>query len=381
MRFTKAGTFATLALFIFLTQCGRPNPGTGPISIGFGGPLTGKQANYGTMCYRGAELRLGEINTNAQANGGRQYQLVRGDDQATPSQAVVVAQEFAANAQIPMVLGHFNSSCSLAAQKIYEAAGLPNLSYGSTNDDVGKGSPLTFRTPYKNSLQGKTLANYAVAHNLKRIGILAENEDYGRGLADVFKKSAGELNLTIVTEKSYNSDTTDYRPLLLGISKEKPDAILLAGFYPQLQVAAVQARAMKINAVFLAGDGVGSSLDYIKNAGTAAEGTVATGPFLIENERPSIEGFKRKFKEKYGEEPDSWAVYAYDAAGLAYTVISKVGTDRAAIHKALSDFNSKDKAFAGLVGPIWFDNDGDAVNEDVSLAIVRNGRYVVIPVR
>lgn len=381
MRAIRLATFITLALTVFFSQCGRSNPGTGPILIGFGGPLTGKQANYGTMCYRGAELRLAEINATAQANGARQYQLVRGDDQATPSQAVIVAQEFASNPQIPMVLGHFNSSCSLAAQKVYEAAGLPNLSYGSTNDDVGKGSPLTFRTPYKNSLQGKTLANYAAAHNLKRIAVLAENEDYGRGLADVFKQSATELNLSIVSEKSYNSDTTDYRPLLLGISKEKPDAILLAGFYPQLQVAAVQAREMKINAVFLAGDGVGSSLDYIKNAGAAAEGTVATGPFLIENERPSIEDFKRKFKEKYGEEPDSWAVYAYDAAGLAHTVISRAGTDRSAIQHALADINAKDKAFAGLVGPIWFDSDGDAVNEDVSLAIVKNGRYVVIPVR
>jgi branched-chain amino acid transport system substrate-binding protein len=381
MRARHSGTIIGFAFLLFLTQCGRSNSGGGTIPIGFGGPLTGKQANYGTMCFRGAELRFAEINAASQKNGGRQYSLIRGDDQATPSQAVVVAQEFASDPKIPLVLGHFNSSCTLAAQKIYDGAGIPNISYGSTNDDVGKGTTWTFRTPYKNSLQGKTLANYAAAHNLKRIAILAENEDYGRGLADVFKKSAGELGLTIVSEKSYNSDTTDYRPLLLGLAKAAPDAILLAGFYPQLQVAAVQAREMKINSVFLAGDGVGSSLDYIKNAGTAAEGTVATGPFLIENERPSIEDFKRKFKEKYGEDPDSWAVYAYDAAGLADMVISKFGTDRVAIRKALADMNSKDKAFPGLVGPIWFDGNRDAVNDDVSLAIVKNGRYLVIPVR
>jgi branched-chain amino acid transport system substrate-binding protein len=269
----------------------------------------------------------------------------------------------------------------LAAQEIYNAAKMPNISYGSTNDDVGKGSIWTFRTPYKNSLQGKTLARYAAAHNLKRIAILAENEDYGRGLADVFKQAANELNLTIVSEKSYNSDTTDYRPLFLGIAQAKPEAILLAGFYPQLQVAVAQARQMKIVSIFLAGDGVGSSIEYIKNAGPAAEGTVVTGPFLIEAERPSIEDFKHKFKAQYGEDPDSWAVYAYDAAGLAHMVISKVGTDHDAIQKALAAIDSKEKAFPGLVGPIWFDENGDAVNDDVSLAIVKDGRYVVIPVR
>ena len=371
-----------LAVLLALGGCNPSNSGGKEnIPIGFAGPLTGKQANYGTMTFRGAELRFSEINAEAQKNGGRQYTLLRGDDQATPSQAVVVGQEFASNPNIPIVLGHFNSSCSLAAQKIYDAAKLPNISYGSTNDDVGKGSTWTFRTPYKNSLQGKTLARYAASNNLKRIAILAENEDYGRGLADVFKQSAAELNLTIVSEKSYNTDTTDYRPLFLGLAQAKPDAILLAGFYPQLQVAAVQAREMKIDSVFLAGDGVGSSIEYIKNAGAAAEGTVTTGPFLIETDRPSIEDFKRKFKEKYGEDPDSWAVYSYDAAGLAHMIISKVGTDRNAIRNALAAINTKEQAFPGLVGPIWFDENRDAVNEDVSLAIVQNGRYVVIPVR
>jgi branched-chain amino acid transport system substrate-binding protein len=369
-------------LLLFLVSCSPSNSGgERKILIGFGGPLTGKQANYGIMSFRGAELRFAEINAEAQKNGDQQYTLLSGDDQALPSQASVVAQEFASNPKIPIVLGHFNSSCSLAAQKTYDAANLPNISYGATNDEVGKGSIWTFRTPYKNSLQGITLARYAAAHDLKRIAILAENEDYGRGIADVFKQAAVELNLTIVSEKSYNGDTTDYRPLFLGIAKAKPEAILLAGFYPQLAVAVVQAREMKIDSIFLAGDGVGSSIEYIKNAGTAAEGTIATGPFLIEADRPIIEDFKQKFKAQYGQDPDSWAVYAYDAAGLAHLIISKVGTDRETIRKALAEINTKENAFPGLVGPIWFDENRDAVNDDVSLAVVKNGRYVVISVR
>jgi len=373
---------AGLVLFGTLVGCGRPTSG-GPgksIPIGFGGPLTGKQANYGTMCFRGAELRFLEINAAAQKVGGRQYTLLPGDDLATPTQAVVVAQDFASNSAVPIVLGHFNSSCSIAAQKIYDAAKLPNISYGSTNDDVGKGSIWTFRTPYKNSLQGRTLARYAAAHNLARVAILAENEDYGRGLADVFKTAAAELNIKIVAEKSYDGDATDYRSLFLGLQRATPDAILLAGFYPQLQVAAVQAREIGVKAVFLAGDGVGSSIEYIKNAGPSAEGTVATGPFLIEAESDSIKAFKQKFQQRYGQEPDSWAVYAYDAAGLANQVISEVGTDHEAIRKNLAAINSKERAFPGLVGPIWFDKNRDAVNDDVRLAVVKNGRYVVIPV-
>ncbi len=373
----------TLGLFLFLGGCRhQESPRSDEkalISLGFAGPLTGPQANYGKMVLRGAELRVAEL--NAQPGNKVRYELVRGDDQATPNQAVIIAQEFVGNTKIPLVLGHFNSSCTLAAQKIYEAGKLTNISYGSTNDDVGKGSIWTFRTPYKNALQGQTLARYAASHGLKRVGILSENEDYGRGLADVFKNSASTLGITIVSERSYDSDTTDYRSLIRSLETAKPDAILLAGFYPQLQVAASQAREIGSKAIFLAGDGVGSSLDYIKNAGTAAEGTVATGPFLVESDRESVQRFRQAFKNKHGEEPDSWAIYSYDSVGLADHVISKGITGREEVRNALSQINSRDKAVQGLVGPIWFDENGDAVNDDVSLAIVKNGRYVVAPVR
>jgi branched-chain amino acid transport system substrate-binding protein len=328
------------------------------------------------MVLRGAELRIAEL--NAAAEGIRQYKLLRGDDQASANVAVTVAQDFATNPKIPIVIGHFNSSCTLAAQRIYEEAKLPNVSYGSTNDDVGRLSIWTFRTPYKNILQGETLARYAAAGNLRRIAIIAENEEYGRGLANSFKTAAARHGLKIIREKTYDKTTADFRPLLIAIRATRPDAVLLAGFYPQLQVAAVQAREIRLDAPFLAGDGVGSSMDFIKNAGPAAEGTVATGPFLIENERPSVHAFQSRFKQQYGEEPDSWAVYAYDAIGLADHVLRSAGPNREAVRQALAAIDSPQRAYPGLVRPIWFDKDGDAVNDDVSLAVVRNGKYVVI---
>lgn len=350
------------------------------VVIGLAGPLTGPQASYGEMVTRGAELRIAELNAQA-AETGVHYNLVLGDDQATPRQAVTVAQEFAGDDRIPVVLGHFNSSCSLAAQPIYEAAGVPNISYGSTNDAVGGGSRWTFRTPYKNSLQGRTLARYAQSVGLWRVGILFENEDYGKGLADAFKAAVLELDVEIVAERSYDANTADFRPLFQGLETEHPDAILLAGFFPQLQAAAVQARGMGITTVFLAGDGVGSSRDYIENAGRAAEGTVATGPFLIEADKQSISDFRARFRKEYGEEPDSWAVYTYDAVGVADVAVRMVGADRTAIRDFLAGVDTPQEAVKGLVADIWFDENGDAVNEDVALAVVRDGRYEVITIK
>lgn len=358
-----------------------PKPAAAPVPkvvhIGFAGPITGEQAQYGEMVLDGANLRIEEAKADARFKG-MDLSLVTGDDQASASQAVTVAQGFAGDPRLPIVVGHFNSSCTLAALPIYDQASLPNISYGSTNDEVGAKSTWTFRTPYKNSLQGASLARYVARKGYKRVAIVSENEDYGKGLAQTFRDAAIAAGVEIVTEASYDKTTTDYSPIVLSLKARKPDAVLLAGFYPQLSVVAKVAREKGLNVPLLAGDGVGSSQSYIEMAGEAAEGTVATGPFLVEQERPDIAAFSTKFQSRFGKPPDSWAVYAYDATGIALEATLKGGAERQGVARALGAYSSRETAYAGLVGPVWFDANGDAVNEDVTLAIVEHGKYRVI---
>ena len=351
-----------------------------PFKVGFAGPLTGKQADYGTSVLRGARLRQDEINARGGIRG-RKLELVTGDDEASPSKSVSVAQDFASDPNVALVLGHFNSSCSNAAKPIYREARVPQVSYGSTNDDVCDDTDWTFRTPYKNSLQGRTLARFAVKKlGLKEVAIIKEKEGYGEGLASVFKDEAKAVGLPVVAQESFDSETTDYRPMLIKVRSSNPGGLLLAGFHPQIQALVKQARQkdIGITATFLAGDGVGSSTEYIRAAGDAAEGTYATGPFLIEQDRPPVHAFRKTFVDKYGQEPDSWAVYAYDAVGLAAHALEAVGDDRAKIRDFLQGLDSKAKCYEGLIGPIYFDKNGDAVNDDVTIAVVRDGAYHVV---
>ncbi len=346
--------------------------------FGFSGPLTGKQADYGRSVSQGAELRVREINAAGGING-KKIKLVMGDDQATPTQAVTVAHEFASNDRVRIVLGHFNSSCTNAAKPIYKAAKIPQISYGSTNDDVTDGSEWTFRTPYKNSLQGRTLAKFAKQKlKVARVAIVAENAAYGRGLADDFRKAAVSLGLEITAEESYEVEATEYRPLFIKLKGIDVEAMLLAGFHPQIQAMVRQAREIGIRSIFLAGDGVGSSIEYIKNAGPAAEGTYATGPFLMEQNRDLVSRFRTQYQTEFGTMPDSWAAYAYDAVGLAAHATDKTDADRDSIRKRLLALDGPKNAYQGIVGPIYFDSDRNAVNTDVTIAVVKNGRYEVV---
>lgn len=349
-----------------------------PIKIGFSGPITGKQADYGKSVSQGAKLRIEEINA-AGGIAGRKVELVVGDDAASPTQAVTVAQEFASNSDVLVVLGHFNSSCSNAAKPIYRAAKLPQLSYGSTNDDVTDGSEWTFRTPYKNSLQGRSLARFSKSVlKAQRVGIITENDAYGKSLASEFKLEAEALELSVDALESFDVEATDYRPLLIKIKPLSLDVILLAGFYPQIQVLIKQAREIGVTSKFVAGDGVGSSSEFIQGAGEAAEGIYCTGPFLIEQDREAIAKFRESYSKTFSTNPDSWAVYSYDAVGIVCKGIESGAIDRDSIRKYLASIDSAEKAYSGLVGPIYFDSQRNAVNKDVTIAVVRGGRFEVV---
>jgi len=349
-----------------------------PLRIGFSGPITGKQADYGKSVSQGARLRVEEINAEG-GIGGRKVELVIGDDEASPTQAVTVAQEFASTPDILAVLGHFNSSCSNAAKPIYRAAKLPQLSYGSTNDDVTEGTEWTFRTPYKNSLQGRTLARFTKSElKAMRVGIITENDAYGKSLAEEFKSEAAKLGLSLDAVESFDQEATDFRPILIKIKPLNLDVILLAGFYPQIQALVKQARETGINSIFVAGDGVGSSTEFIKNAGEAAEGTYCTGPFLIEQNSDAIAKFRKSYTRRFGSIPDSWAVYSYDAVGIICQAIKSGAHDRESIRAYLASMTTPEKGYQGLIGPIYFDSNRDAVNKDVTIAVVKGGRYEVV---
>ena len=66
--------------------------------------------------------------------------------------------------------------------------------------------------------------------------------------------------------------------------------------------------------------------------------------------------FYEKYKQKFGNEPEAYAVYGYEAAKVALLAIEKAGKkDRAAILKAALEIRN----FEGATGTWSFDENGD----------------------
>ncbi len=342
--------------------------------VGIAGPFTGDGAQYGEMVRMAAEMRADEINKAGGVNGVP-LELELQDDKGDPKEAANVAQKLGSNPNVLAVVGHFNSSCSLAGKEVYKSMGVLQLTPGSTNVSVCVGSDWTFRNVYRDDFQGQFIAEfmkYVLGYD--RVAVFFDNDDYGRGLRDAFAERAKRVGLEIVREEAYVRDTQEYTPQLTQINAKKPDAIFISGLYANAAMILTQARNLGIETPFLGGDGLLSG-DLITNAAKASEGVIVTCPFLPTTADEKTEKFVAEFKERYGTEPDCWAALAYDAVGVVAEAIEKAGPDRKAIRDYVAAMDSSQKGYGGVAGLTYFNRDGDCMKPLV-VAVVEDGKFV-----
>ena len=380
----KRAIYLTLILVLlvsaFLVAClSCTKRGADTIRIGVAGPMTGDGAQYGDMIKKGATMMMEQVNANGGIDG-KMIELVVEDDKGDPKEAALVAQKLASDPTIVAVIGHFNSSCSKAGKPIYKQMGVVELSPGSTNKDVCIGSEWTFRNVYRDDFQGYAIAEYiANMLKLKKVAILYDNDDYGRGLKEFFSEKAGELGLEIVREEAYTRDTQNFGPQLTNIRAENPEIVFISGLYTQAAMIMTQAVNLGMQNKFIGGDGLMSS-DLIKNGGEAVEGAYVFCPFIPELAGEEGKNFVQAFTDKYQEQPDAWAALTYDAVGIIIQAIKNVGTDRLAIRDYLAQMTTKEKGYPGVAGLTVFDENGDCI-KPLFVALVQDGKFVPAPIQ
>lgn len=363
-----------------------PSEAAKELKVAVAGPFTGSAASFGEMIERGANLKADEINAAGGINGVT-LKLVFEDDAGKDGEASLVAERIATNREILAVVGHFNSSCSLAGKPIYKRAGIVALSPGSTNVNVCKGSDWTFRNLYRDDFQGQFIAKYikSVLPELKNVAVLFDNDDYGRGLADAFTAEAKAVGLNLVASEAYDRDNTDFKAQLTSIGAKNPDGIFISGLYGQAALIAKQAREAGITAQFFGADGMDSP-DFLKIAGRAAEGTYLTTPFLFGVENEAAQVVAENFEAAYGVAPDTWAALSYDAVGMiaeaieaTYSATATLKQNRKAIRDYLASLDTPEEGYKGITGLTYFDEHGDTPNKPAYVKIVKDGEFMAAP--
>ena len=199
--------------------------GAASYTVGAAGPWT---ESYGVMSHRGIDLAVAEINASGGIDG-HPLRVVSRDDKADGEKAATIAQGFVNDPEVLAVIGHVNSGAMLAASRIYDGQ-LTAVATTASSPDLTGVSKWTFRVISSDSLNGVILARFAsgvggTSAALKQASILYENDSYGRGLADAFRRA---FRGTIVSFDPI-SEKVDAEPFVSYLKMKQPGIAFVAG--------------------------------------------------------------------------------------------------------------------------------------------------------
>lgn len=386
-RHLKPVIAAAIGMTLVLGACGKKQedavaektasqaPSVRVIKIGFAAPLTGPQAHYGKGYQNGVQLAIDDANAQDPKLGGAavKFELVAEDDMADPKTATQVAQRVL-DAGVAGVIGHFNSGTSIPASKVYSDAGIPQIAMATAPAFTQQGFKTTFRSMTSDTQQGSVMCRFTVEKlAAKKIAIIDDRTAYGQGLADEFEKAAKAAGGSIVAREFTTDKASDFMAILTRIKSKKPDAIFFGGTDAQSGPLVKQIKQIGMKAPLISGEMTRSDT-FIKLAGDAAEGAIASLAGVPMEQMPGGADFLKRFKEKYGD-PEIYSPYGYDATRVMIAAMLKADSAEpakylpvlAAIHHA------------GVTAPdISYDEHGDLAIGGITVYQVRGGKWEVM---
>jgi branched-chain amino acid transport system substrate-binding protein len=368
------GMVAGLAAALMVIMLGGAAMAADTIKLGVAGPHSGDLASYGIPSVNAAKLVVADINAKGGVLG-KQVELVIEDDVCKPEIATSTATKLV-DEGVAAVLGHICSGATKAALGIYKDAKIVVMSPSATNPALTQSGeyPNFFRTIASDDAQARLEVDYALGVlKAKRIAVLHDKGDYGKGLAE-FAKGFIEADprATLVLYEGITPGAVDYSAVVQKIKREKADAVIFGGYHPEASKIVTQMRKKKMKTLFISDDGVKDDT-FIKVAKKYAEGVYASGPKDV-SKNPLTKEYTEKHKAQFHSDPGAFFDNAVAATLALLGAIQNAGsTDYDAIVTALHT-----KAVDTPLGSIKFDERGDAIGVGFAMYQVKNGQYVEV---
>jgi len=312
-------------------------------------------------------MAVDEINATA---AWRQHPLrvVYRDDSASGVRAAAIAQELVDSAPVVAVVGHVNSKAMMAAARVYDGH-MAAIATSATSPDLTGLSRWTFRVVSSDSANGQAIAQFVNQRGWHRAAVLYENNSYGRGLANAFRRSyKGEI---VTFDPVDDTGNESFEPFVSFFKLRAPDVVLVATTDPPARAFLKEAKRQQLAAKIVGADG----WMPLTGDGSIADGVFVGAPFTATDTRADALRFIQAYRKRYGTDPDGYAALAYDATYVLAQAIEKVGTDRARVRDYLASMNAP---FPGATGPIRFGPDGDPTGKAIVMTQIEHGKLDVV---
>jgi branched-chain amino acid transport system substrate-binding protein len=354
------------------------------VKIGFIGPITstvsvatgGKSHEevLGVKMLQGSRLAIEQAN----ARGGYvkrhiPFELVISNDNGLWGSSGNEIVKLAYKDEVWAILGTIDGANSHIAIRVGLKAEIPMMNSGDTDPTfIETNIPWVIRCIGDDRQQGYLLVDYMYRRmGYQRVGIIRASNRYGRfGIREI-NDGSRRLEHPIVLEMAYTLGTTDFSLQLERLKRENLDAVVHWGDAKDGAAILNQMRAMGMQQPYLACDRCVSE-EFVEIAGAHAEGVVCGFPWDPTSADARLEQFRRDFRTRFGEEPETYAAHAYDGMNLLIWAIETAGLNRARIRDVLA---TRTTPWKGVTGDIVFGACLDDIG-DVYLARREGGKWV-----
>ena len=287
--FTRLAVVALLAGITSLTTAlgaaaqtpppGSVTPGVSPGTVMFGqsSALSGPAKALGEGMRVGITAAFEEAN-RAGGIHGRRLSLTTLDDRYEPEAAIANTNRLIGEKQVFALIGAVGTPTSKAAEPIATEAGVPYVGAFTgaefLRDAHKRPTVINVRASYYQETE-EMVERLTRDLGVKRIGILYQDDSYGRAGLSGTLQALHRRGMTLVAEATYPRNTRAVKSAVLDLSLGDPEAVIIVGAYQPVATFIKWCRHLGFNPIFVNISFVGSSA-LARALGSAGKGVVVT---------------------------------------------------------------------------------------------------------
>ncbi|PHP67408.1 branched-chain amino acid ABC transporter substrate-binding protein [Zhengella mangrovi] len=342
------GVAAGAAVFAFAAGAAETGVTDTTIKIGLVQPFSGPASAYSQI----AKTDQAYIKMLNDTGGvcGRQIDLIAYDDGYSPPKTVEQTRKLVESDEVMFIFNGLGTPTNSAILKYMNAKKVPQLFVATGASKFGdpKGHPWTMGWQPNYVDEGKIYAAY-IRENLPdgKIGVLYQNDDYGKDYLNGLKAGLGDKASMIVAEQPYETSDPTVDSQIINLKASGADIFVNVGT-PKFAAQAIK-KAAEIDwkpTQFL--NSVSNSVGAVlKPAGLEASTGVISAAYLKDPQDPQWKddaGLKKwhDFMDKYypdGDKTSSFTIYGYGVSQTLEHVLRSTCDDltRAGVMKAAAN--------------------------------------------
>ena len=243
------------------------------IKIGVTQPLTGPVAASGNYVVQGARIAESFLNASGGILGHK-VELIVEDNKSNPKEAVATAEKLIVRDKVPVLMGAWSSTYTLAVMPKLMEYGVPMVVETSSSGKITtSGNPWIFRISPTSAMEAQSFGTKVDQFGIKKADFLVVNNDWGRGAASEFKKMLEGKGISVGVVETMDHKAQDLSAQLAKIKASGGDTLFVTTGVEQITLVLKQAKEQRVTHRVITTGGSSSPDQLIAQAGAAAEGS------------------------------------------------------------------------------------------------------------